>query len=102
MTKIVDYHGHVLAEAMPGGETMVANATIDLDAQCGQRDGARDSSTCCRASRFRPMPTVTPGRRFREANGLDRPAGRVTVPERGDFEKRQMADIEKLAKAGLI
>ncbi len=29
MSKVVDYHGHVLAEASPGGQSMVANTTID-------------------------------------------------------------------------
>ena len=32
MTKIVDYEGRVLAEAAPGGESMVATATIDIGA----------------------------------------------------------------------
>ena len=100
MSKIVDYHGHVLAEAMPGGESMVANATIDLAAQ---RAARRRTGLINMLSRqpFQAYADSYANTRFREANGLlDGDA--VKVPERGDFEQRQRADIEKLAKTGLI
>ena len=39
MSKVVDYHGQILAEAAPGGESMVAYATIDLPALRACRRG---------------------------------------------------------------
>ena len=41
MSKVVDYMGQILAEAAPGGESMVAYATIDLAAlrACRRKTG---------------------------------------------------------------
>lgn len=100
MSKVVDYHGQVLAEAMPGGESMVANATIDIAAL---RAARRRTGLINMLSRqpFQAYAESYVASRFREPNGLLR-NGEVIEPRRADFEQRQRADIEKLARAGLI
>lgn len=100
MSKVVDYHGHVLAEAMPGGESMVANATLDLAALRERRRRTGLTNTLSRqpcqayaglyaASDFRP-----PNRSLQD--------GRVKTPSRADFVAWQEADIAKLDRLGLI
>jgi predicted amidohydrolase len=48
MTKIVDYEGRVLAEAAPGGESMVATAAIDIGALRNRRRQSGLSNTLVR------------------------------------------------------
>lgn len=100
MSKVVDYHGLVLAEAMPGGETMVANATIDLAAL---RAARRRTGLINMLSRqpFQAYAESYAGAQFRAPNALLQ-GEQVKVPQRDDFVAGQRADIERLAKAGLI
>jgi hypothetical protein len=100
MSKVVDYHGHILAEAMPGGESMVANATIDLAALRARRRQTGLTNTLVR------QPFQAYAESYRQA--AFRPANRslsgnqVLTPERADFAAWQQADIERLSKLGLI
>ena len=98
MSKIVDYKGRVLVSAGTG-ETMVANAEIDLAA--------------LRANRAKPgMPNYFARQRlelFADAySGGVYPAnsllkdGEPFVPEREHFIAAQRASIKKLANEGLI
>ena len=100
MSKVVDYHGHVLAEAMPGGESMVANATIDLAAL---REARRRTGLINMLSRqpFQAYAESYANVEFRAPNALLQ-GGEVRVPERADFVGGQRADIERLGKLGLI
>ena len=100
MSKIVDFHGHVLAAATIG-ESMVANAELDLAA--------------LRRYRRRPgMPNVLARQRlelFAEsytkhtiypANTLLDDAGEHVVPERSHFVETQRRTIDKLVKKNLL
>ncbi len=100
MSKVVDYHGHVLAEAMPGGESMVANATIDLPAL---RDARRRTGLINMLARqpFQAYAESYAATQFQPANRL-LPGGEMQTPERGDFARWQQENIDKLAKLGLI
>lgn len=100
MSKVVDFHGHVLAEAMPGGESMVANATIDLAAL---REARRRTGLINMLSRqpFQAYAESYANAEFRAPNALLKD-GTVRVPEREAFVEGQRGDIARLAKAGLI
>ena len=100
MSKIVDFHGHVLA-ASTIGESMVANAEIDLAA--------------LRRYRRRPgMPNVLARQRLElfadtysknsvyPANTLLGDDGKHVVPERAHFVETQRAAIGKLVEKELI
>lgn len=100
MSKVVDYHGQVLAEAAPGGESMVAYATIDLAAlrACRQKTGLSNvlSRQPCQAyadsyrqAGFRPPNLLLEG-------------GKPRAPERREFAEWQRADIARLAGRGLL
>ncbi|UCG71674.1 MAG: hypothetical protein JSV45_10435 [Chromatiales bacterium] len=100
MSKVVDFNGHVLAEAMPGGESMVANATIDLAAL---REARRRTGLINMLSRqpFQAYAESYAAAEFRAPNALLKD-GDVRVPAREAFVAGQRADIERLAKSGLI
>jgi len=100
MSKVVDYYGQILAEAAPGGESMVAYATIDLSAlrACRRKTGL--SNVLSR----QPYQAYAESYRqavFHPANLL-LDGGNVRVPERREFGEWQRADIERLAKAGRL
>jgi hypothetical protein len=85
---------------MPGGESMVANATIDLPAL---RDARRRTGLVNMLSRqpFQAYAESYAGIEFQPANrSLDN--GSMVTPERGDFVAWQQQNIDKLAKLGLI
>lgn len=96
MSQIVDFNGLVLAEAGPG-ESMVANAELDLAA--------------LRRARRRPgmgnlLARGKPGlwaEEYARAEG-ERPNGLVdgTPPDRAWFARRQAETLERLVKAGVI
>lgn len=100
MSKVVDYQGQILAEASPGGESMVAYATIDLAAlrACRRKTGLTNVlvrqplqayAASYQETAFRPPNLLLDG-------------GKVRVPERREFNEWQRADIERLARKGLI
>lgn len=100
MSKVVDYQGQVLAEAAPGGESMVANATLDIPALRAARRKTGLTNMLVRqpfqayAGRYRD--TV-----FHPANLLLQD-GEVRPPARGELGALQKKDIERLAGLGLI
>ncbi len=100
MSKVVDYHGQVLAEAMPGGESMVANATIDLASLRAARRRTGLINTLSRQP-FQAYAQSYEKTEFRAANAWLQ-GDRVRIPDRKDFSEGQQADIDKLAKRGLI
>ncbi len=99
-SQIVDFNGRVLVEA-GAGESMVANAELDIEA--------------LRRARRRPgMPNLVARNRFelwageyRRAvdQGLGHPAGNIdpdAVPERSHFIRTHSAVIQRLTDAGVI
>ncbi len=100
MTKIVDYEGNILAEASPGGESMVANATIDLAALRARRSKAGMTNLLSRQP-FQAYAESYTQTVFRAHNHLlDGDA--VRVPERGELNRWQREDVERLTKAGIL
>lgn len=100
MSKIVDYKGDVLAEAAPGGESMVATATIDLEALRAARRKTGLTNMLVR------QPFQLYADRYEQTvfhpKNLLLEGGKVRVPEKGELGKWQLADIERLVKDGLI
>lgn len=100
MSKIVDYYGQVMVEAASGGESMVANATIDLAALRDRRRKTGLSNVLVR----QPFQAYADSYRdtvFRPANRLC-DGDRVRVPDRKGFGEMQRSDIERLANTGKI
>ncbi len=100
MSKVVDYCGQILAEAAPGGESMVAYATIDLGAlrACRRKTGL--SNVLVR----QPYQAYADSYRdtvFHPANLL-LDDGKARVPERREFTEWQRADIARLTKRGVL
>ena len=100
MSKIVDYKGDVLAEAAPGGESMVATATIDLDALRAARRKTGLTNMLVRQP-FQAYASSYAKTVFHPANLLLED-GQVREPALGEPVKWQLADIERLGKAKII
>ncbi len=100
MSKVVDYQGNVMAEAMPGGESMVAFATIDLPALRAARRKTGLTNVLVRQP-FQAYAESYRTAAFHPANLL-LADGRPRVPERGELSQWQRADIERLARSGII
>jgi predicted amidohydrolase len=100
MSKVVDYYGQILAEAAPGGESMVAYATIDLGAlrACRRKTGL---SNVLSRQPYQAYAESYRDNVFHPANALLKD-GAVRVPERRDFSDGQRADIDRLARSGRI
>lgn len=100
MTKIVDFEGSILAEAMPGGESMVASATIDLAALRARRRKAGMTNLLAR----QPLQAYVDS----YAQTVMRPANRlldggaVREPKRGELRRWLEQDIGRLADEGKI
>ncbi len=100
MTKIVDYEGTILAEAFPGGESMVANATIDLQALRARRQKAGMSNLLSRQP-FQAYADSYTQTVFRAGNHL-LDGDTVRIPARGELSQWQREDVERLTKKGLL
>jgi predicted amidohydrolase len=100
MSKIVDYKGDVLAEAAPGGESMVATATIDLEALRAARRKTGLTNMLVRQP-FQAYAGSYAKTVFHPANLLLKD-GQVRTPEKGEQVQWQRADIERLSKNGII
>jgi predicted amidohydrolase len=100
MSKVVDYYGQILAEAAPGGESMVAYATIDLGAlrACRRKTGL--SNVLVRQP-FNAYADSYRDTAFHPANLL-LAGGKARVPERREFTEWQRADIARLTKLGVL
>jgi predicted amidohydrolase len=99
MSKIVDAQGKVMVEA-GYGESMVANAELDIDAlrRWRRRPGMGNVLSRQRLELFRPMyeKTVHPANAMLDADGA------VSVPERSQFVAVQRDIIERLVKEGRL
>ena len=99
MSKIVDYKGMVLAEAS-GGETYNANAILDIDGLRKARSRTGMTNLLSRQpynlyADFYSIPaSLQPNAMLKN--------GKVEVPNRDFFIKRQKDVIEKLGKEGII
>jgi predicted amidohydrolase len=100
MSKIVDYKGDVLAEAAGGGESMVANATLDIGALRAARRRTGLTNMLVRQP-FQAYAKAYAGTTFHPPNLL-LAGGRPRIPERGELTRLQLADIERLAQEGKI
>ena len=100
MSKVVDYNGQILAEAAPGGESMVAYATIDLGAlrACRRKTGL--SNVLVRQP-FQAYAESYRQTAFHPANLL-LDGGTVRGPERREFTEWQQADIQRLVKKNIL
>ncbi len=99
MSKIVDYLGEVRAEA-GGGETMVANALIDIAAQRRLRCKPGMGNILSR-QRLELFASTYAGTVYPPNNMLD-VDGQPTVPERSHFMGTQRQAIELLVARGVI
>lgn len=100
MSKIVDYKGDVLAEAAPGGESMVATATIELEALREARRKTGLTNMLVRQP-FQAYANSYAKCVFHPPNLLLHD-GQVRAPEPGEPVQWQRADIERLARVGII
>jgi len=100
MSKVVDYQGQIMAEASPGGESMVANATIDLAAlrACRRKTGLTNMLV---RQPFQAYAQSYSEKVFQRANRLLN-GDEVRQPERQDFVRWQQTNIDRLSKAGII
>jgi len=100
MSKVVDYQGQILGEASPGGESMVAYATIDLAAlrACRRKTGLTNVLV--------RQPFQAYGSSYQEAAfhppNLLLDGSKVRIPQRREFNEWQRADIERLVARGLL
>lgn len=94
-SKIVDYRGLVLSEASTG-ESMVASATLDLNALRHERHRAGMPNMLAR-QRFELFAESYAQHSFYPANTL-----LSAKPERAHFIRTQQETIEKLDKLGII
>ena len=100
MTKIVDYHGQIMCEAATGGESMVANATLDIPALRARRRKTGLSNVLVRQP-FQAYADSYRDIEFRPRNRmLD--GGQPRTPERKDFERWQQQDIDTLDAKKII
>ena len=98
MSKIVDYTGKVLCNAS-GGETMAANATLDIAALRAYRQRAGMPNYLARQRLELFADTYKAG--VYPANTLLKDGGHV-VPERSHFLQRQLETVAKLKEKGTI
>ncbi|MCC7258408.1 MAG: nitrilase [Gammaproteobacteria bacterium] len=101
MSKIVDYNGHILAEAAQGGEAFNSNAVIDIGALRRTRRRTAMANVMSRQP-FRIYADSYAQASFHEGNYLLRDGKVVEPPDRDTFRRRQSANIERLVKAGLL
>lgn len=101
MSKIVDMHGHVLAEAGQGGESMSANAVLDIGALRRTRRRMGMANILSRQAYGLYADSYAEAD-FHRANFLLEDGEVVEPPDREVFRRRQEANIERLIKAGLI
>ena len=102
MSKIVDFEGHVLAEAAPGGESMVANASLDIAALRARRLQGGMTNTLARVPMQAFASTYRGAGHAHRQKPCSTPRGAFERPEVGELRAGLAADIERLAKAGLL
>jgi predicted amidohydrolase len=101
MSKIVDYNGHVLAEAAQGGEAFNSNAVIDIGALRRTRRRTAMSNVMSRQP-FDIYADSYRNARYHLGNYLLKDGKVIEPPDRETFRRRQAGNIERLVKAGLL
>ncbi len=101
MSKIVDFEGHVLAEAAPGGESMVAHASVDLAGLRARRSMAGMTNTLARVP-MQAFASTYANKVMNSGRPLMDDEGNIRIPEKGEFRARLGKDIERLAKEGVL
>jgi predicted amidohydrolase len=101
MSKIVDYNGHVLAEAAQGGEAFNSNAVIDIGAVRRTRRRTAMANVMSRQP-FQIYANSYASHSFHQGNFLLKEGKVLEPPPRDEFRRRQAANIERLVKAGLL
>ncbi|GMW05791.1 MAG: nitrilase-related carbon-nitrogen hydrolase [Gammaproteobacteria bacterium] len=97
MAKVVDYNGHVMAEAGPGGDSIAAHAAIDLPALHHRRNQAGLTNVLVRQP-FQAFADSYRTTLFHEARQLEqRGANDVEI-----LRATQSLTIQRLADLGLI
>ena len=99
MSKVLDYSGKVLAEAA-AGESMAANATIDLAALRRTRRQTGLTNTLVRHP-FQAYAQAYESTQFRVPNQLLEDGG-ARSPARGELTRWQREDIERLVELGIL
>ncbi len=99
MSKIVDYTGHILAEAAAGRRGIQFQRDNRYRRPARASAGARPWPTSCRASLSRCTRRATPRYRFHEGNFLLHDGKVVEPPDRDAFRRRQ-ADQHRAADQG--
>lgn len=101
MSKIVDMHGHVMAEAGQGGESMSANAVLDIGALRRARRRIGMANILSRQA-YGLFADSYAQADFHRSNFLLEDGETVEPPDREVFRRRQEENIERMIKAGVI
>ncbi|HJP39584.1 MAG TPA: nitrilase-related carbon-nitrogen hydrolase [Gammaproteobacteria bacterium] len=101
MSKIVDMHGKILAEAGQGGESMSANAVLDIEGLRRTRRRLGMANILSRQA-YGLFAESYAQADFHRANFLLEEGEVVEPPNRDIFRHRQEENIERLIKAGLL
>ena len=101
MSKIVDPNGHVLAEAGQGGESMSANAVLDVGGLRRMRRRLGMANVLSRQA-YELFAGSYAEADFHRGNFLLQDGEVVEPPNRDIFRRRQEKNVERLIKAGLL
>ncbi|MDH3976920.1 MAG: nitrilase [Gammaproteobacteria bacterium] len=101
MSKIVDQHGQVMAEAGQGGESMSANAVLDIGALRRERRRVGMANVLSRQA-YGLFAESYAQADFHRSNFLVEDDEVVEPPNRDVFRRRQEQNVERLIKAGLL
>ena len=101
MSKIVGPHGEVMAEAGAGGESMSANAVLDIGALRRERRRMGMANILSRQAYGLFADSYAQADHHR-ANFLLKDGEVIEPPDREVFRRRQAENIERLIKAGAI
>jgi predicted amidohydrolase len=101
MSKIVDYNGHILAEAAQGGEAFNSNAVIDVGALRRTRRRTAMANVMSRQP-FEIYANSYATYKHHPGNFLLRDGKVIEPPDRDTFRRRKEATIGRLVKAGLL
>ncbi|MDJ0928385.1 MAG: nitrilase-related carbon-nitrogen hydrolase [Gammaproteobacteria bacterium] len=101
MSKIVGPHGEIMTEAGQGGESMSANAVLDVGALRRERRRIGMANILSRQA-YGLFADSYANADFHRGNFLLQEGEVIEPPDRQVFRKRQEENIERLIKAGLI
>jgi predicted amidohydrolase len=98
MAKIVDYEGRVIAAAAAGGESMVANATLDIGALRARRRQGGLSNVLVR----QPFQAYAESYQAAEFHATGQLAAETVARATDTLRETQRTEIGRLADRGLI